>query len=372
MCEDDIRRVVELFRGWVKLGEQNPFFERVNALTWYREPDYHPNYREMHTLEEEINGEPPRRFDLLSIWRLAHDPTYASWARKVGTEACQISFFGTQKTNDWFFRRSGAFQDSIVATDRLLEAGIRPRWQLFFTSLIVPELPELLELVGRMRLRERTEAIGGEFDLFLRTPTPDGEAWNIEDLRPTAKDLVQVPSELRESSEHYLGGPIGEAEGAIISRVLDDDPVFPSAYELPEELCFYVTSSFDVFSNIGELAPWWKLGNLEQDDISRIIDVLENNRVLGLHANYNISAAELAWHYGRRDGEHIYDPGDLPIRWVRMWCQSTFPQRRVEELDSALPDGGTMLECWPAHRSPRPRATIGGKLRSKPPQSNRH
>lgn len=323
LAKQEIHRVVELFRHWVRVGEQVPFFESVKVLTWFREPDYHRDYRGMHALEEEINGERPRRFDLLSIWRLARDPAYARWARQVGTEACQITFFGTQTTNDWFFRRRGAFQDNLVATERLLEAGIRPRWQLFFTTLIVPELAEVMELVDRMRLRERTEAIGGEFGLFLRTPTPDGEAWNIEDLRPTARHLALVPSELREASEAYLGGPIGEPEGVIVSRMYDEDPVFPSAYEVPEELCFYVTSSFDVFSNVGELAPWWKLGNLRQDDVSDLVDVLENDQAPGLYAIYNISAPELARRYGRLGGEHIYDPGDLPIRWVRMLCLSS-------------------------------------------------
>lgn len=220
MSEEDLRWVVNLFRNWARPGDEEPFFERVDAVTWFREPEFHPDYRRLYELATELNGHPPTRFELLSIWRLARDEDYARWAKEVGTEGCQLTFFGTQKTNDWFFRRKGAFHDNLVATERLLEIGICPRWQVFLTRRILPELDALLKLVDRMRLHARTEAIGGKFDIFLNTPSPDGEAWNIEHIRPTVEDLARVPSELVERSERYLGHSIGEAEGALVLRML--------------------------------------------------------------------------------------------------------------------------------------------------------
>jgi len=83
----------------------------VDAMSWFREPDFHPNYRRLYDPEGELNGQPPKRFELLSIWRLARDDGYAKWAKDVGTEACEISFFGTQETNDWF---SGEKEDCIA------------------------------------------------------------------------------------------------------------------------------------------------------------------------------------------------------------------------------------------------------------------
>jgi len=322
MSEENLRRVVNLFRNWVRVGDKTSFFERVDAVTWFREPEFHPDYRRLYEFESELNGHPPTRFELLSIWRLAHDESYARWAKEVGTEACQIHFFGTQETNDWFFRRKGAFHDNLVATERLLEVGIRPRWELFFTKCILPELGGLLKLVHQMRLYERTEAIGGEFVIFLHTPAPDGEAFSIEHLRPTIEDLAMAPSELRECSERHPGRSIGEAENALVSRMLREEVAFPSAYSYPEELGFFVTSQFDVFSNIGDLKPWWKLGNLEKDSLDSIIDTFENNKAPGLHAIYNIPVSELAKRFGRRKGKCIYSPAELKIRWVRMWCQS--------------------------------------------------
>jgi len=292
MAEQDLRRVVALFRNWTRASETVPFFERVDAMTWWREPDFADNYRALYDLERELNGERPKRFELFSVWRLARDESYAPWAKTVGTRACQITFFGTEETTDWFHRRKGAFHDNLLATERLLDAGIVPRWQLIFTKKIVPELGDLLKIVDRMRLRERTASLGGQFVIFLHTPCPDGEAWNIEHLRPTINDLTKVPAELKECSERHLGAPIGEAEGSLVPKIMEEKPVFPSAYGYPELLSFYVTSQLDVFSNMGDLSPWWKLGNLNQDGVGSIIDRFENDKVPGLHVIHNVSAAD--------------------------------------------------------------------------------
>jgi hypothetical protein len=325
--EDDLRCMVQSLRSWVRPGETSSFFHEVEALTWFREPDYatargsYPGYRRLYELERELNGRPPTRFELLSIWRLAHDEEYARWAREVGTTACQISFFGLEETQDWFCRRRGAFRDSLLATTRLLEAGIRPRWQLFLTTRILPDLDGLLSLVDDLRLRERTTALGGEFQLFTHTPGPDGEAWAIEHLRPTVDDLARVPAWLVRESERYLGYPLGAAEGDLVEHMSQELAIFPSAHGYPERLGFYVTASDDVYSNIAELTPWWRLGNLRRDALGTIVANLEENRVPGLWAMYHVPVAELARRYGRRDSRVLYDPGDLRARWLRLWCQ---------------------------------------------------
>ena len=114
------REVVRRFREWVRPGAEAPFFERIGVATWYREPDFAPNYRSLWALEQELSDEgAAQRFELLSIWRLARDESYAPWARSIGTQACQISFFGLQENTDWFTQRRGAFRDSLLATERL-------------------------------------------------------------------------------------------------------------------------------------------------------------------------------------------------------------------------------------------------------------
>jgi hypothetical protein len=179
----------------------------------------------------------------------------------------------------------------------------------------------LLSLVDRLCLRERTAALGGEFQLFMHTPGPEGEAWAIESLRPTVEDLVRVPVWLLQESERYLGRPQGASEGDLLKAMLEDTTTCPCAYEYPQRLGFIVTTDDDVFSNIGELTPWWRLGNLRRDGLGAIIANLEENRTPGLWAMYHLSVAELAEQYGRPESRRLYDPGDLRARWLRLWCQ---------------------------------------------------
>jgi len=335
--ENDLRRIAEAFRNWTRPGESTPYLHEVEALTWFREPDYaaargaYPNYRRLYELERELNGRPPSRFELLSIWRLARDEDYAPWAREVGTTACQITFFGLEESQDWFYRRRGAFRDALLATERLLEAGIRPRWQLFLTTRLLPDLDGLLSLADHLRLRERSAALGGEFQLFMHTPGPDGEAMKIEHLRPTVEDLAQAPKWLIEQSERYLGHPLGASEAELAGSMLSDETSVPSAYSYPERLGFYVTADEDVFSNVGELAPWWRLGNLRHDAPGTIIANLEEDRALGLWAMYHVPVSELARQYGRRESRLLYDPGDLRARWLHLWCKERWGDRRAPE-----------------------------------------
>jgi len=69
-------------------SEGDHYFTPLCFSSWYREPDYAPNYREPYELERELSDDNASRFELLSVWRLARDPGYAAWASEVGTEAC--------------------------------------------------------------------------------------------------------------------------------------------------------------------------------------------------------------------------------------------------------------------------------------------
>jgi hypothetical protein len=312
----ELREVVARLRAWVRPGEAAPYLRHVQAHTWFREPDYRPDYRALYDLERELSGREPARFELLSIWRLARDPDYAAWARRIGTEACQVTFFGLEVTHDWFVRRRGSFQDSLVATERLLEAGIRPRWQIFFTQHILPELDALYALVDRLRLRERCEALGGPFQVFLHTPCPDGEAIGIEGLRPTVSALARVPAELLTASVAHIGRPLGEAEADIVARLRRCAEPAATRWGSAERLGFYVTSRLDVYTNLADLHPWWRLGNLAREDVGTIIRRLEDGDTIGFRVLREVPLSTLAERYGRPRGRRLYTEGDLVSCWV--------------------------------------------------------
>jgi len=327
LTDDDLRWVVEGFRAFKRLGEAQPLFRELRVATSFREPDYSDDYRRLLELENELSDLPPGRakYELLSVWRLARDADYAPWAYDIGLRVSQLSFFGLEKATDWAHRRRGAFRDLLLATERLLAVGIRPRWQWFLTKRIIPDLPGLLALVRDLRLRERCEALGGPFRLFLHCPAPDGEAWNLERLRPTARDVAHVSALLRESGALDILRPVGEPEGHLLHQLIGEQGPAVSVEELtaPDGFWFFVLPNFDVYSNLGELSPPWRLGNLKTDSLAAIVDALDNDRPPGLHAMFRVPVSELARRFGRPRSQRVYDPSDLKSRWVRMYLEDS-------------------------------------------------
>jgi hypothetical protein len=327
MTEDDLRWVVAQFREFQRPGDDQPFWRQLRVSTWAREPDFSPDYRRLYDLEQELSDLPSQRseYELLSAWRLARDAEYAEWGYSIGVRVCQLTFFGLEAVTDWAHRRRGAFQDLLIATERLLAAGIRPRWQWFLTKRILLDLPGLIALAETLRLRERCETLGGPFALFLHCPSPDGESWHLEHLRPTAKELEQIPAWLREQSEKHIGQPIGRPEAKLVPRMLEErNPTLGAITDISEPcgLWLHVTPAFDVYCNYWEIAPPWRLGNLKTDGMAAILDALENDRPPGLHAAFRVPVSELARRFGRPRGRRLYTPDDLKTRWVHLWVET--------------------------------------------------
>jgi len=348
ISEGTMRSVTRQFREWRRSGGSVPFAERVNILSWWREPDFAEDYRRLWELERELSDDAPPRFELLSIWRLARDRDYAGWAREVGTEGCQISFFGLEETTDWFVRRRGAFRDSLLATERLIEAGIRPRWQVFLTTKLPPELDAFLNFIRDLRLEERVrERFGVPFPIFLNVAGPDGEAARIERLRPAAGALERLPGYLVEKTLAHFGvGSLAECLGQAESALLPDLLVRQEPHaRFQGTLSFFITPALDVYANVQEPASWSCLGNLEREGLDRVLARFECDETPGLHGLYHVPVAELACRYGRPDCRQLYSPGDLVSRWIRL---------RAQEEQRARGVGPFVRNAWPP--PPRERA----------------
>ncbi len=76
MSEEDLRWVVEQFRAFRRSGEDCPPWQKLRVSTWFREPDFSPDYRRLYELENELSDLPCQRgeYELLSVWRAARDP----------------------------------------------------------------------------------------------------------------------------------------------------------------------------------------------------------------------------------------------------------------------------------------------------------
>ena len=317
MTEDDLRWAAGQFREFKNSATGQPLWPEINVMSWAYEPDYSPNYRRLYEVENELSTLPSLRprHELLSAWRVARDPEYAPWAYSIGLQACQLTFFGLEEATDWGCRRKGAFKDLLIATERLLAAGIRPRWQLMFTKRILPDLPGLIKLAEELRLRERCEALDGEFRFFMHSAAPSGEGKYLESLRPTLEDLALVPEWLRDPSET-------KSESELLPELMRDEQ--PAAKSIKDfsgpSLFFLIAPNFDVYPNAEGMCAPWRLGNLTQDGLATIADNLVNCRTPGLQALFQAPVAELASHFGRPDSRRIYHPADLKGRWVNIWA----------------------------------------------------
>ncbi len=317
---DVLEEVVGKFRKWKPEGETEPYFDKIIVNTWFREPDFAPDYKELHALEERL-GDEVLRFELLSVWRLARDREYAKWAADIGTKACQISFFGMEETTDFFTGRKGAFKDNLTATDRLLDAGIAPRWQFFLNERNESELEAFVGLIEGLKLEERCDEIGAKFGFFAHIPAPDGEAFDLEGSRPKEGFIGSIPEYMKKKTlEHFGTGSLDEVVGRpekdLLPELLREDEPFGKE---PPLLAFMVTPILDVYSNIGELKKWWRLGNLGAEPLDAVMERFLNDDVLGLRVNFRIPVSELARRYGRKDSEFLYTGEDLIRRWMRMY-----------------------------------------------------
>lgn len=324
MPGEDVRWGVQQFRSYLSSDENEAAIRTLGVATWFREPDYADNYRELYDLEAELSDCKPYRYELLSIWRLARDADYARWAREVGPGTCQITFFGMEQTSDWFYRRKGAFRDALTATERLLDAGLKPRWQIFLTKKLIPEIGDLLGLVDRLRLRERVAALGGEFTIFLHTPGPDGNAREIEHLRPTEEEVRSLPAEIIESSKkhHSKRERLWRPERELLCEILSKDDAFPYGYLHPEQLWLLVKSDWDVCSNLGTLEDWWRLGNLWSDSVAELLGRFENDAAPALRTIYHHSPRDLARRFGDPQGSKVYtNADDLLSQYVAAHCE---------------------------------------------------
>lgn len=317
---EKIKDIVSKFRKYKLEDNDSTYFNKIIVNTWFREPDYLPNYKELYNLEKEL-GDEVVRFELMSIWRIARDKEYTKWAKNIGTEKCQITFFGLEENTDYFTGRKGAFKDNLIATEKLIEEGIAPRWQIFLNEKNKSELDDFVKIVEDLDLENKVQSIGKEFEIYVYIPAPDGEAFNLEDIRPKEDIYSLIPQYLRDKTLKYLKTKdmkevLGYKEKELLPTLLEDNNCLN---DYPSILSLMITSNLDVYCNAGELKPWWCLGNLNSDSVEDIMANYINNKPLGLKLMYEIPISQITKEFGDTNGEKIYAKEDLIRKYIRMY-----------------------------------------------------
>lgn len=304
MSVDEFMNIATQFKNW--RDENGAGIAETSFFSWWREPDYRNDYRELWALEQKLSS-PGRaeRFELLSTWRLARDAEYAEWAATLPPKTCQITFFGMDESTDWGMRRHGAFRDQIKATRRCQEVGITPRWQLFLTKRCLPELGEFLELMKECEITS----------FFIGGISPEGCGYDIEDERIEKADLPLIPDELTALSLYGLN-LLGKPESELLPELLSDHSPPNISTSIP---AVAVDADYNVYPNVAEPTEWWQLGNLKTDGVDLIMKSYHDGTTPGMSANKTIPVSELARRYGNHDSTMLYDKEDLLRRFMHQW-----------------------------------------------------
>jgi hypothetical protein len=79
---NNLRFVASAFRSHAK---------NLEIASWYREPDYSDDYKELWRLENELSDvRTVPHWELCSFWRMVRDAEYAPWLAALGVKAASL------------------------------------------------------------------------------------------------------------------------------------------------------------------------------------------------------------------------------------------------------------------------------------------
>lgn len=312
--QDDLRYVAEEFAK---------FSENMTVTSWYREPDYRDDYKELWELENSLSTQPPQRFELCSIWRMVRDPQYIKWLKTFDIKKYQLSFFGLENKTDYYTGRKGAFSDLFYATKMLLENELMPRWQIFINQDNIHEIQDLVNLSKELKLDERCIELGVEFDMFTHQGSCDGESRKLYDIWLTEDCVEKLPKELIEKSlKHFNCSStqnfLGKTEEELYEELKDDSSTHNLVSNTP---IFFVNADFDIYPNLSETSPWFYLGNLKTDGLDKVMDNYINNKSTAQNIRANVPLKDIAKKCGDPTSNRLFTRGDYIDYLLNKYCE---------------------------------------------------
>ncbi|MDR1465369.1 MAG: radical SAM protein [Oscillospiraceae bacterium] len=310
----DLRFLAEAFR---------PLAKQLEVFSWYREPDYPDNYRELWALEAELSDQKTPHFENLSVWRAARDPDYVPWLASLGVQRCQLTFFGGEAMTDRYTGRKGAWADLLETAERLLAQGIAPRIQVFVNRETVRELPAVEALIRERDWEKRCEAIGVPFSAFVHQGGCDGANAQHYPIWVTPAELPMIPPlladySLRHWKEKSIAAVFGQTEAAICHKLGKNRRTGKTASDTPT---FYIDRNWDVYPNITAPAPWWRLGNLRRDGAAAIADCYREERSPAQRARRTVPLGQMVRAGGDPESQRLFGEGDYCDYLLNKYCE---------------------------------------------------
>ena len=269
--EGVLREVAEAFR---------PYTRELEVSSWYREPDYGADYRELWALEQALSTHHVPHFELCSFYRLVRDAAYAPWLYDLGVREMQLTFFGGEALTDRYVGRPGAYRELLRSLDILLEHGIAPRIQVFVNGETLPELPLVEQMLQDTRLDARCADLGRPFHFFLHTGSCGGANRNHYDHWLTAQDIPRIPEDLLRRTLAYFSASapfdvFGRPEGELLAELSNLPGPVGDIWNLEsagnDAPVLYVDGSLNAYPNLTAPSPAWCLGNVRRDGAASIL-----------------------------------------------------------------------------------------------------
>jgi len=321
LTADELRFVAEAFR---------PFSESLEVASWFREPDYLDNYKELWRLENELsNIRTVAHWDLCSFWRAVRDPDYVPWLASLGVKACQLTLFGGREMTDYYTGRRGAYDEIVRTIDFLIGNGIAPRIQAFLFRDNADDLQSVVDLIADMELEERCAAIGRPFAAFVHQGSCDGtnaERNRLYKLRATPEDVAKIPPLLvQHSLRHWnvetLQEIFGQSEQELFAKLKDDRSTKSLVSDSP---VFYVNNRFNVYPNHSEPSPHWCLGNLKTDGAEAVVTNYKASKSAAQSERLTVPISEMVRKCGDSNGKGLFGVSDYEMyilsRYLEMEC----------------------------------------------------
>ncbi len=309
MAAEELERAAEAFR---------PYAKKIEMVSWYREPDWRDDYKELWALEERLSDEHTPHFELMSYNRAAHDASYIPWLAERGVRATQMTFFGGREMTDRYYQRKGAYDELVSLIQPLRAHGITPRFQTFLNKETVEEMGEIVKLAKQTGLADDPE-----FRAFVHCGGCDGANEDNYPIWATREDVDRLPREFFDWTQQHLGVALtdwfGKTEREHVADMLRQTQSI--GWEPEKETVLYVDHEFNVYPNLTAPQPTWRLGNLKTDGAEKVLENLVNAIPRGLWVRKNVPVCELARAHGDAGSERLFDRDDYLTYLVNKYAR---------------------------------------------------
>lgn len=279
----------------------SPYFEHIAYYSWLREPDFCKDYRSRWYQDIAISqNAAPMRFELASFYQIARDEDYIPFLKSVGVKKVQLTFFGLKETQDRYVGRAGAYEEVLLATNRLIEAGITPRWQCFLNEENKEEILAVYEMAKEI---QRTKCPALEF--FVHEGSCDGENRKCYPIRI---EKHHIPPQLLPV---YWDIAQRMTERACC-EILKNDTSHPT-FPLDGDIVLNISNTYDVYYNFTHMSRPWCIGNMKTTDSAELVRRITQGDTYALRQAKQVTWAELTARFGDPKSEKVFSLEDYKM-----------------------------------------------------------